>query len=685
MKTKLLFLICLSAATAFAQTSSNTCVEAETASALTQPGIYSVASIDGSQAPNLICDGSTVVASLGEWFTYTPSSDTYLTVSTDLDQNSGGDTRVHIYSGTCAALVCEGGDDDSGTGFLSIVSVYAAAGETYYIAFDNRWNASGFDFQISESEPPPPPPVNFSTSNLATTGSNRAIVDMNGDHLDDIVSVNNTNINIFEQQASGGFQEINIETTSANFTPSWSLSAADYNADGFTDLLYGGGNGVTFMRSNGDGSFTEVSGSEYVFSQRSNFIDINNDGHLDAFVCHDVEPNVYYINDGAGNLTFYQGEDSEGVPTGLGLYPSGGNYGSIWIDYDNDRNQDMFIAKCGGEVARRLNEMHKNNGDGTYTEVAAQLNLADPMQTWSAAWGDFDNDGDMDVFVGASSGTHKMLRNDLSVDTNGNTTVSFTDVTASSGVNILTDTGIENVTYDFDNDGYLDIASNGNILFGNGDLTFFLIENVFPGGNGSFGDLNNDGFIDSFDEGTVYMNDGNANNWISICTIGTEGFSNINGIGARVELHTPSGVQIRDVRSGEGFRFMSTLNTHFGLGSETTINNIIIYWPSGVVDNIENPGINQKLCITEGEALTVADNTLDTLKIHPNPVAETLFVSAPVSLIGKIATVFDVNGKKVLNTKLQENALNVSKLPSGFYILRLESNGRQISRKFLKE
>ncbi|WP_417212923.1 FG-GAP-like repeat-containing protein [Bizionia sp.] len=685
MKTKLLLLALLTLAATHAQTSSNTCTEADAATPITQPGIYSVSLIDGSEVPSPNCNTSSNSASLGEWFKYVPESDTYLTVSTDLTQNAGRDTRVHIFSGTCGALICEGGDDDSGSVYLSIATLNVLAGQTYYIAFDNRWDANGFDFEIAESDPPTPPAVTFTVSSLSTTGTNRAVVDMNGDHLDDIVSVSNTNINIQEQLPSGGFQGMDITTSYADNTPGWSLAAADYNADGFTDLLYGGGNGVTFMRSNGDGTFTEDSHDPYVFSQRSNFVDINNDGHLDAFVCHDVAPNVYFINDGQGNLTYYQGENVQGVPSGLGLYESGGNYGSVWIDYDNDRNQDLFIAKCGGEEARRMDQLHKNNGDGTFSEISAALNLADPMQTWSSAWGDFDNDGDMDVFVGASSGPHKMMRNDLVTDNQGNTTVMFTNVTTASGVQLLSETGIENVTYDFDNDGNLDIASNGNILFGNGDLTFSLHENLISGSNGSFGDLNNDGFIDSFSNGNIYMNSGNANNWISICTVGTEGYSNINGIGARVEIHTPSGIQIRDVRSGEGFRFMSTLNTHFGLGTETTIDNLIIYWPSGVVDNIPNPTINQRLCVTEGEALTVQDYELAALTIYPNPVENTLNISAPVSLDGKIATVFDINGKKVLNSKLQTNTLDVSKLQTGFYILRLESEGRVINRKFIKQ
>lgn len=674
MKKTLLVLFLFTGFISFSQNSADTCELSNEEIAITAPGLFTVDVIDGSQMPPTYCVGNATSVSAGEWYRYIPSEDTYMTITTDLPQNSGGDTRVHIYSGDCGSLVCEGGDDDGGfigNGYLSIASLDVTGGLTYYIVFDDRWRDSGFQFELLEGDGPPPPspaPVEFTTQNISTTGSNRAIVDMNNDHLDDIVSISSTNINIQEQIVGGGFQEVNVGTTNADYIPSWSLAAADYNADGYTDLLYGGGSGVTFMRSNGDGSFTEVSGGEYVFSQRSNFADINNDGHLDAFVCHDVAPNVYYINDGNGNLTFNQG--------GLGDYSSGGNYGSIWIDFNNDRNLDMFIAKCGGEEARRKNQMHLNNGNGTFTEISTVIGLDDPMQTWSSAWGDFDNDGDMDVFVGASSGTHKLMRNDSG---------SFVDVTASSGINVLTATGIENATYDFDNDGNLDVASNGNILFGNGDLTFDVHTNMLSGGNGSFGDLNNDGFIDAFDGSTIYYNDGNSNNWISICTIGTDGYSNINGIGARIEVHTPSGVQIRDVRSGEGFRYMSTLNTHFGLGTETTIDNIIVYWPSGVVDNISNPNLNERVCITEGQTLTVEDESLVDLIIHPNPVKDVINFETPINLYGRIATVFDIRGKKVLNEKLEENQMNVSHLQTGIYILRLEYEGKTITRKLIIE
>lgn len=514
--------------------------------------------------------------------------------------------------------------------------------------------------------------ISFTTETLSTTGTNRAVVDMNGDFLDDVVSIENNNINIFYQQNSSSassFTEVNISTSFADNSPSWSLAAGDFDANGYNDLLYGGSGGVTFMKANANGtSFTEISGNEYVFCQRSNFVDINNDGNLDAFVCHDIEPNVYFINDGDGNLVFQQG--------GLGDFPSGGNYGSVWIDFNNDRNIDLFIAKCGGTVERRTDQLYRNNGDGTYTEVGESTNLADPMQTWSSAWGDYDNDGDMDVFVGASTGTHKLMRN------NGDET--FTNVSTSSGILELTETGIENATYDFDNDGNLDIISNGNILWGNGNLTFSDISyDILSYDNGSFGDLNNDGFIDGFNDGEIYWNDANTNHWLTLNLIGTQ--SNINGIGARIAITTAAGNQIRDVRSGEGFRFMSSLNTHFGIGTETSIAILIIYWPSGTIDVVNNPAIDQALTITEGETLSVEETLVNNLIIYPNPVTNQLNLSESVNLAGSIFTIFNIQGKKVLNNKLSTSTIDVSSLATGSYILRIENHGHIKTQKFLKQ
>lgn len=661
----------------------NSCSEALNSTSII-PGTYSVGTIDGN-VPSSYCSGSSGYAvTHGEWIKYVPSNNYTVTVSSDLAVNGDKDTRFHVLKGSCNALICVVGDDDegtytgtNGTSYLSVASFAAYAGETYYIVWDNKWsNSSDFQFILMEDTfvEPPPTTISFVQQSISASGSDRAIVDMNGDFLDDLVSVSRNSIDINYQLTDGGFNKVTIPTSRADFLPTWSLAAGDYDANGYNDLLYGDNNGVTFLRANSNGTaYTVISGPEDVFSQRSNFVDINNDGHLDAFVCHDLNPSISYMNDGSNNLVYSN-------TNGLGGFASGGNYGSVWIDFDNDGDIDMFMAKCGGNNARKTNQLYRNNGDGTYTEIGASSGLADIAQTWSAAWGDFDNDGDMDAYVGSSDAQepNKIMRN------NGDST--FTEVTLGSGI-LTAKKGHENIPGDFDNDGNLDVYSNGDILFGNGDLTFYVNKTLTLPADGSIGDINNDGFLDMFN-GSRYTNSGNSNNWIKIATVGdTEGgHSNKNGIGARVEINTTVGNQIRDVRSGEGFRYMHSLNTHFGIGSETSINYVKVIWPSGVVDIISNPSINQLLIVNEGStSLSVSDSFANDLILYPNPTRSVLNLNTLENLSNAVYTVFDSSGKRVLNAKLTTTTIDVSALSSGNYIFRLMSGNAIKTQKFIKQ
>ena len=670
-------------------------------------GVYNITEIDGNTYNQNCTEYDADNGSL-EWYSYTATQDFLVTVSTDYSVNNNLDTRFHVYQGNCENLVCVGGDDDSGDGYLSHGSFYAYTGNTYFIAWDDRWGDENFEFTIEENDPPPPPPFEFTQINVNSVGSERGLVDMNGDGLDDLVSIQSTNINLLIQTQEGDFEEVNISTENADYTPSWSMAAGDFDRNGYNDLLYGGGSGVTFMRANDNGTaYMEISGSEYVFSQRSNFVDINNDGHLDAFVCHDVQPTVYYINDGNGNLQFFQGPNEDGITSGIGgveytLSPfpgeqEGGNYGSVWIDYDNDRDIDLFIAKCrGGDIQWKNNELWRNNGDGTFSNVADNTgyyssfypngghdnssNLGDPVQTWSSAWGDFNNDGYMDVYVGASAtgdGGHKLMQN------NGDGT--FSDRTNGSG---LSDAvyGIENDSGDFNNDGFVDILSNGSMLLNNGNFTFTIYDGNMPG-PGAIGDANNDGFLDVFNGSNLYQNNGNENNWIKVTTTGTT--SNINGIGARVEISSPGiGTQIRDVRSGTGFRYMGSLNTYFGLGLDESITTLTIYWPSGTIDILNNIGVNQEINVVEGQTLSIENTTTQSLNIYPNPAENFINIETDINLTGAIISVFDLNGRRILNYKQESdsNLIDVSGVSAGDYILRtITSEGTIYTNKIIKK
>lgn len=626
-------------------------------------GQYAVEAVVG-EVLNASCNGAQITDA-AQWYTFTPEADANITISSAIAPYN--DTRLLVFTGSCEGLVCNNTNDDAGPGYSSILTIEVQAGTTYYIVWDAFWNANGFNFSITETVVVPSL-INFDYSSLGISAISAA--DMNGDKLDDVLQVGGF-LNMLLQQEDGTFESASIPYNNLQNSPSWSLAAGDMNNDGWSDLVCGGGGGVSILLSQNDGAdYTEFTVSNYVFSQRSNCVDLDNDGLLDAFVCHDVAPNVRFINQGNGTFQFSQG--------GLGDTPDGGNYGSVWIDYDNDCDMDLFIAKCrGGLSEASRNQLHRNNGDGTFTEVSDESNMSDYVQTWSSAWADYDNDGDMDAVIGASSfstGIHRVMRN------NGDGT--FTDVVTGSGFDTFGGTGIEWAPADFNNDGLVDvIGANGYIAVNNGDFNFSLSPvDVAPG---PLGDLNNDGFIDVLGGNGVYYNEGNENNYVKFALVGTE--SNPQGIGARITVYTADGQQIRDVRSGEGFRYMSSLNAHFGIGSNTEIIKATICWPSGIEDEIPNPDINTLHIIEEGSfVVNVNENDMQTLEIFPNPAQDVLSFKNAQDLIGAMVFVYDATGKMIQSQTFTTNQVDVSALPAGYYVLRLKKGEKEISSSFMK-
>jgi hypothetical protein len=655
---------------------------------ITAAGTFAVTAVNGTEVPSPICADNGIGATAGEWYAYTPTADHTVTVTSDLSVNNGKDTRVHVYTGTCGAFTCYAGDDDAGiigTGYLSVTTFNVVAGTTYYIAWDNRWSSNGFTFQLIEGAVviPPATPISYVNQSLSSVNSeyNTCVVDMNGDHKDDIVGVSGHNLRINYQAAiPGTFYTGDFPISGTSKMPDWSIAAGDYNKDGYNDLLLGSSNGLTFWKSNSNGTaYTAVTPGEYIFCQRTNFVDINNDGNLDAFSCHDVAPNVYYINDASGNFTYHQSGTSGAYS--LGITGTGGNYASLWTDLDNDGDLDMFISKCSGPPC----EIHRNDGNGVFTDISVQAGINfQPVESWSSAIADFDNDGDMDIIIGSngSVGT-KFFRNNL--DTSNSVEEAYTNITVGSGWETNNTNNRDYIAYDFDNDGFVDVMGGGNrIMFNNGDSTFTSYS--YPGVNlGAVGDLNNDGFLDFLNGSTIRYAVPNANKWLTVALQGIQ--SNRNGLGARVEIYGSWGKQVRDIRSGEGFEFMSTLNAHFGIGAATNITKVVIKWPSGTVDEILNPEPNQALFVVEGSspALGVNNNSQSQFTVYPNPASMVLNITNPAGSESKSAEIYDLNGRMVLSTKVSDQKIGIQKLVTGTYILLLEDNqGSKSTQKFLK-
>ncbi|MCC6938544.1 MAG: VCBS repeat-containing protein [Flavobacteriales bacterium] len=418
-----------------------------------------------------------------------------------------------------------------------------------------------------------------------TYGNPSCVVDMNGDHLDDIVRFNGNQLTIAYQQPGGGF--VQSDLIMATVSPNWSICAGDLDGNGFNDILIGNGSANSFLRANSDGTaYTEQYFTPYIFSQRTNMADINNDGMLDAWSCHDVGLSKPYRNTGGGVMMEDQSMIQQTVTVG-------GNYATVFTDYDEDGDLDLYFSKCRGGAPdgdpQRINLLYRNNGNGTWTEAGAAAGINDGAQSWISVFEDFDNDGDFDIFVGNHSDANRFYRN------NGNGT--FTDIIATTGINPGALGAWEANGGDFDNDGWVDIftEAGGGIWRNNGNGTFSLVSS--PVTEAGIGDLNNDGWLDLHLGQNIYYNNGGTNHYVKFELQGI--FSNKNGIGARLKLYGPWGVQTREIRSGNGFSHMSSLQAHFGLGAATAIDSVVIAWPSGVRTVIENPGIDQLHVVPE--------------------------------------------------------------------------------------
>ncbi len=448
------------------------------------------------------------------------------------------------------------------------------------------------------------------------SGAPIGVADMNADGLDDIVRLNDGNGLVIDFQADDG-QFIGY-TYGTLIGSQWSICIGDIDGNGYNDIFTGGAyDGLKLLKANpaGNGYSLNTISFSTTFLQGSNMADIDGDLDLDIFACHDDGISQPYENtDGNGNMTFEPDliNTASTVPS-----DNSGNYGSVWIDYDNDRDFDLYISKCRLGVTdpndgRRLNLLFQNDGTGHYTEVAAQAGLQPHGQSWATDFGDIDNDGDLDAIVINHDIANVLYRN------NGDGT--FTDITEGSGISVADGGGIQVKFVDLDNDGFIDILFGGNtpdvkVLRNDGDATFTAVPNVFPGTGAvhsfSTGDMNNDGFIDviaGFGTGyntpsqtindRLYLNSGNANHYFKVNLDGV--ISNENGIGARVELYGDWGKQIREVRSGESYGISTSHLVHFGLGQNVTIDSLVVLWPSGTEDHIIAPGINQTLTVTEG-------------------------------------------------------------------------------------
>lgn len=448
------------------------------------------------------------------------------------------------------------------------------------------------------------------------SGCSVAVTDINFDGLDDIIRLNNgTDLNIEMQNADGTYSHFYI-MNSGN-SSAWAMTVADVDQNGWKDVMVDAASGIIIVKLFGGGgsitSSSQVLPNSGFFLQNATFCDMNNDGWIDLFACDDNAPAHVYMNDGAGNLLSSTYVDFAVNPTiTYGNDPAdSGNYGSTWIDFDNDGDLDLYVAHCRQSTSsptdlRRINRLFVNDGTNHYTEQAANFGIDQGWQTWTASFNDIDNDGDLDLMLTNHDHTSQILENDG--------TGHFTELT-NTNFNTTSITPIESVLEDFDNDGFVDIMVAGSDWVywkNNGDKTFSPVTGLFAtGGMLSFatGDLNHDGFIDLYTSygnvyttpsntpDALYLNNKNGNHFITFDLKGT--VSNISAVGARVSIYGPWGTQVREVRAGESYGTCNSSQCHFGLGAATMVDSAIVQFPSGIKQRFTNLTANQFVTVIE--------------------------------------------------------------------------------------
>jgi hypothetical protein len=427
------------------------------------------------------------------------------------------------------------------------------------------------------------------------------------------------------------------------------VTAADYDNDGFVDLLVTGYGKTILYHNDGNGHFTDVTKKAGInvdgWAISSTWLDYDKDGCVDLFVGRyvkfDPKYRAFYAADNYPGPLDYEGETNklyhnncDGTFTdvtkksGISEYV-GRTMGVTAADFDNDGWDDIYVAND-----RTENFLFHNKHDGTFEEIANETGTAfgqngESTSSMGPVFADLEGRGVLDLWV-TDGHYNRLLRNtgapaDRSSSVGWNTgKMSFEDIGAETGVSqtnaqyVSWGTGV----YDFDNDGLLDI-----LIFHGGLIHLYPQEHtLFRGlGDGKFADVSqqagpvmserttargacfadyeNDGKIDAFvmnlgAKGTLAHNvSTDTGHWIEINLVGTK--SNRDGIGAKVEVFAAGKRHTAERIAGSGYLSQDDSRLHFGLGAATSIDKLIVHWPSGIEQTLATQPVDRILTVQE--------------------------------------------------------------------------------------
>ena len=479
-------------------------------------------------------------------------------------------------------------------------------------------------------------------------------------------------------------------------------TCGDYDNDGDLDAFFLGWWGSrNLVENNGDGTFTDVTTAAGLVDQAemgysANWVDFNNDGYLDLF----ISDGTLYQNN--GDKTFRDVAAEKGIASFDHVA------GSAWADYDNDGDADLMM---------QVRQYRNDNGVFVdVTEVTGVLSFGIGL-----VWGDYNNDEFLDLYMTRDNHAPATLYKN-----NGDGT--FSDVTTSAGVLVEDARGV--AWGDIDNDGDLDLfvtrppaMDDPYLLFrNNGDGTFTdihhpaniiigdLSSSIDRGQGASWADFNNDGKLDLFVANSGYPDflfknhgNGTGNHFLVLTLVGTN--SNRSGIGARVTVEAGGFSQIREVEGGANTS-QNSLPVEFGLDQTQQVDKITIRWPSGLEESTTRSiAVDQFLTLEEGTLHTVGVAEAPDSEIpkefalsqnYPNPFNPLTTLKCQLPKAEHVTlTIYNIRGQKVRTLvnevkqpgsyKIEWNGKNSFRLEvgTGLYVVRMKAGEFTESKKIL--
>ncbi len=430
-----------------------------------------------------------------------------------------------------------------------------------------------------------------------------AVADFDNDGDADVYVTNYGANHLFENDGAGRFSDVTAVAGVGDTL--WGTGAAwgDYDRDGDLDLYaanfvrfqrdlrprameycqwkgvevfygpeaYSGAPDVLY-RNDGGGTFRDVSQAAGVRVPtpykgfQPVFADLDDDGWPDIYVADDTTPNLFFRNLGDGTFRDLS------IPSGTSHSVNGDVQAGMGVDlgdYDGDGDLDIFVTHFSDDY----NTLYRNEGGGYFADVTFRVGLGAPSMPWvgwGTAFADLDNDADLDLFV--ANGHVYPVVDDYDLGT------------SYAQPNLV-----------FANQGH-GVFEDASPQAGPG----LRVRKVSRGT--AFGDYDDDGDVDILvlnadDTPTLLRNDGAGGHWLGVRLRGRR--SNRDGIGARIQVTAGGRTQIREVRAGSSFLSSNDLRAHFGLGAATSVDRLVVNWPSGLEQVLEGLPVDRYLLIDE--------------------------------------------------------------------------------------